>query len=79
MVVVEGLDRTDGNDYLKNMPDDLWTEHTKEIVNRYTAGEGHGLAFKEFCQLFYEGKLQTESMKTHATGQILLKSNARKY
>lgn len=61
-IVVPGLDRLPGTS-LEGMPDELWFQHTAEIVQKFE-GEGGSVSFQEFCRQ-YAGippVAQTEAM-----------------
>lgn len=68
MVLVKGLDRTDNEeDPLKDMPDDLWREHTSEIQREFLLLPENTMTFKAFCYRYYIGEATTSAMRIYAT------------
>ncbi len=67
MVLVRGLDRTDDNESLFGMPDDLWREHTEEIRSEFDLlSVENKVTFKEFCMRYFTGERTTQAMRIYA-------------
>ena len=68
MVLVRGLDRLDGTN-LEGMSDELWSQHTAELTQRFQVQDpgpdAGGLGFTEFCARFDAGAATTEAMERH--------------
>lgn len=65
MCEVQGLDRLPGT-LLEGMDDTLWSQHTKELQERFQAqDEGAALGFNAFCAKFADGTLTTQAMGTY--------------
>jgi hypothetical protein len=78
-MIVRGLDRTDDNTWLVDMPDELWGQHTEEIRREFEENlrtEGTKLSFSEFCLQFFDGRVKTEAMIIHAASKEKLNNTA---
>eukprot|EP00511_Aplanochytrium_stocchinoi_P006399 CAMPEP_0204825748 /NCGR_PEP_ID=MMETSP1346-20131115/3560_1 /ASSEMBLY_ACC=CAM_ASM_000771 /TAXON_ID=215587 /ORGANISM="Aplanochytrium stocchinoi, Strain GSBS06" /LENGTH=137 /DNA_ID=CAMNT_0051953471 /DNA_START=258 /DNA_END=671 /DNA_ORIENTATION=+ len=71
MVVVEGLDRTGRNPYLQGMSDMLWSEHTKELQDKFKEAQSQdsSLTFKDFCRKYADGTAYTQAMEKNANSK----------
>jgi hypothetical protein len=66
MVLVRGLDRTDDNDALIDMPDDLWRQHVDEIQRDFMTLPQGTITFKDFCYRYFNGDSTTNAMRIWA-------------
>lgn len=65
MVLVRGLDRTDDNESLFGMPDDLWKQHVDEIQREFSLLPEGSLGFRQFCYLYYTKEKTTLAMRIY--------------
>jgi hypothetical protein len=65
-MLVKGLDRTDDNEALADMPDDLWSQHTEEVRRSFAELPAGSISFKDFCYKYYTGESTTNAMRIWA-------------
>ena len=68
MVLVEGFDRTDNCPYLCDMSDELWRQHTQEVMIEFEKAKqtDDTIQFAVFCQDYFCGRKFTAAMEEHA-------------
>jgi hypothetical protein len=69
MVLVKGFDRTDDNEALVGMPDELWRQHTEEIQREFLALPEGSISFKDFCYRYFTGEATTDAMRIYANSK----------
>ena len=65
MVLVRGLDRTEDNEALFGMPDNLWKQHVDEIQREFHLLPQGEIGFREFCLKYYTKEKITQAMRIY--------------